>query len=88
MGAVSDYYECDFPDWALCTLVNGDPLEDAADLEAYDAWEQQMLEQGYDLIGFHVTDDHNEFCAHPEFGLACGTTKVRFFKKKEAEHAT
>ncbi len=77
-----DYVEVDFPDWALCSLVNGDPIDDADDREAYDAWEKSMLSCGYDLLSPDVLDDHNEFCSRPEFGLACGTTKVRFFKKK------
>ena len=59
--AADDYYECDFPDWALCTLIYGDPLEDTADREAYEAWEQQMLSDGYDLLSPDVRDDHNEF---------------------------
>ena len=77
-----DYAEVDFPDWALCALVNGDPIDDADDREAYDAWEKSMLSCGYDLLSPDVLDDHNGFCAHPAFGLACGTTKVRFFKKR------
>lgn len=81
------YRDVDFPDWALCTLVNGDPLENAEDRQSYDAWERRMLADGYDLLSPDVLDDRNEFCAHPEFGLGSGTTKVRFFKK-EVEHAT
>lgn len=81
------YRDVDFPDWALCTLVNGDPLEDDEDRRTYDDWTRRMLADGYDLLSPDILDDRNEFRAHPAFGLACGTTKVRFFKR-EAEHAT
>lgn len=77
-----EYVTVDFPDWALCTLVNGDPLEDIVDKKSYGDWAKSMLDAGYDLLAPDVLDDHNEFCVIPEFGLGCRTTKVRFFKRK------
>ena len=46
-----------------------------------DAFLGAVAGEGYDTVRPHVTDDVNEFCAHPAFGLACDTTKVRFYKK-------
>lgn len=78
-----DYYECDFPNWALTYLVNNDPSalsnEDKADA---DAFLDSLVIEGYDVVRSHVTDDVNGFCAHPAFGLACDTTKVRFYKRR------
>lgn len=75
------YRTVKFPNWALCTLVNGDPLEDDGDRRVYESWEEDMLKAGYDLLSPDILDDCNEFCPCPEFGLACDTTKVRFFKR-------
>lgn len=74
----------DFPEWALPYLVNGDAsgLEDS-DLLLVGEWLQGMLEEGYSGLDYEVTEDRNEFCPHPEFGLACSTVKVMFFKRKE-----
>lgn len=77
-----EFITLDFPNWALCTLVNGDPLESDEDKRAYDAWEAEMKEHGYSLLNFDVLDDTNDFCPYPAFGLACDTTRVRFFKKR------
>lgn len=79
-----DFTVVDFPEWALCTLVNGDPLESAEDINDYGAWEKRMVGQGYSMNDFEILDDRNEFCANPAFGLAGATTKVRFFKDREA----
>ena len=78
-----DFTVVDFPEWALCHLVNGDPLETAEDINDFGAWERRMVEQGYAMNDFEVLDDRNEFCANPAFGLAGSTTKVRFFKDRE-----
>ena len=78
-----DFTVVDFPEWALCHLVNGDPLETADDINDFGAWEKRMVEQGYAMNDFEVLDDRNEFCANPAFGLAGSTTKVRFFKDME-----
>lgn len=79
---MTDYIEVDFPNWALCRLVNGDPIEDDADSRTFDRWEASMRADGWSMMDFDVTDDTNEFCPYPEFGLACDTTKVRFFRKR------
>ena len=78
-----DYYEADFPEWALCALVNGDPLEDKDDEMTYNIWLDRMISEGYDMLSPEVTDDRNEFCCVPEFGLATSTVNVRFRKKKK-----
>lgn len=77
-----DYYEADFPEWALCALVNGDPLENEDDAKTYDVWLKDMISKGYNMVSPEVTDDRNEFCSIPEFGLATSTVKVRFRKRK------
>lgn len=82
MGSAStDYYECDFPDWALCYLVNDDPsaLSDEDKAEA-DAFLDGLVRKGYRTAYPEVTEDKNEFCPYPAFGKACGTVKVRFRK--------
>lgn len=77
-----DYYECDFPNWALSYLVNNDPSAlTSTDQADVDAFLGQLTEEGYDTVSPCVTDDTNEFCAHPAFGGACDTTKVRFRKE-------
>lgn len=80
---MTDYLEVDFPNWALSYLVNADDsaLTDEDKSEA-DRWLGEIHDAGYDTVGPHVTDDTNEFCAHPAFGLACDTTKVRFFRTR------
>lgn len=83
---MTDYIEVDFPNWALCCLVNGDPIEDDADLLTFERWEASMRAEGWSLLDFDVTDDTNGFCRNPAFGLACDTTKVRFFRKKGEAH--
>lgn len=77
-----DYYECEFPNWALSYLVNDDPsaLSDE-DKAGADAFLESVAGKGHDTVSPHVTDDVNEFCAHPAFGLACDTTKVRFYRR-------
>lgn len=81
-----NYYEVDFPEWAVCALVNGDPIEDAEDSAAYAAWRDGMLAKGYDMLSPNVTEDRNEFCANPAFGLATSTVKVGFRKRKEKDN--
>lgn len=76
-------YEVDFPEWAVCALVNGDPIEEEVDRRDYDRWVDVMLANGYDMMSPNVTEDRNEFCANPAFGLATSTVKVRFRKRKE-----
>ena len=44
-----------------------------------------MLANGYDKVSPNVTEDRNEFCANPAFGLATSTVKVRFRKRKEKD---
>lgn len=80
-----DYYEVDFPEWALCALVNGDPIEDDEDEKTYKAWLDDMIANGYDMLSPEVTEDRNEFCSVPEFGLATSTVKVRFRKRRNHE---
>lgn len=78
-----DYYEADFPEWALCALVNDDPIENKDDEMTYCLWLDWMISEGYDTKSPEVTEDRNEFCVIPEFGLATSTVKVRFRKRKE-----
>ena len=81
-----DYYEADFPEWALCALVNGDHFEDNDDEMAYNIWLDRMISDGYDMLSPEVTEDRNAFCSVPEFGLATSTVKVRFRKRKETRN--
>ena len=81
-----NYYEVDFPEWAVCALVNGDPIEEEIDRRDYDRWVDIMLANGYDVVSPNVTEDRNEFCANPAFGLATSTVKVRFRKRKEEDN--
>lgn len=78
-----DYYEADFPEWALCALVYGDPFDNDEDEKTYKAWLDDMIARGYDMLSPEVTEDRYEFCTIPEFGLATSTVKVRFRKRKE-----
>lgn len=80
-----NYYEVDFPEWAVCALANGDPIEEEVDRRDYDRWVDVMLANGYDVVSPNVTEDRNEFCANPAFGLATSTVKVRFRKRKEKD---
>ena len=81
-----DYYEADFPEWAICALVYGDHFEDKDDEMTYNIWLDRMIAEGYDMLSPEVTDDRNEFCSVPEFGLATSTVKVRFRKRKETRN--
>ena len=76
------YYEADFPEWALCALVNGDHFEDKDDEMTYNIWLDRMISEGYDMLSPEVTEDRNDFCSVPEFGLATSTVKVRFRKRR------
>ena len=75
-------YEADFPEWALCALVNGDHFEDKDDEMTYNIWLDRMISEGYDMLSPEVTEDRNDFCSVPEFGLATSTVKVRFRKRR------
>lgn len=82
-----DWYDAQFPNWGMCYLVNGDrsALTDE-DAKMVDDFAATMREEGYTEM--RVTDDVNEFCAHPEFGLACDTTRIRYYKPMEKRHGT
>ena len=77
-----EYYEADFPEWALCALVNGNHFEDKDDEMTYNIWLDRMISEGYDMLSPEVTEDRNDFCSVPEFGLATSTVKVRFRKRR------
>ena len=49
----------------------------------YCLWLDWMISEGYDTKSPEVTEDRNEFCVIPEFGLATSTVRVRFRKRKE-----
>lgn len=74
-----DWRDENFPNWALCYFVNGDgsSLTDE-EMRQVDDFVSRMRDNGYTLDT--VTDDTNEFCAHPAFGLGSDTTRVRFYK--------
>lgn len=82
-----NYYEVDFPEWAVCVLVHGDPSSlTSKDVVDYIGWRDGMLAKGYDVLSPNVTEDRNEFCANPAFGLATSTVKVRFRKRKDKDN--
>lgn len=65
---------CYIPNWAMTYLMNSDATGlDPSEVKEVDRWWKGMTEEGYSVIS--PTDDTNEFCAYPEFGLACDTTK-------------
>lgn len=78
-----DHLDVDFPNWALSYLVNADDTGiTEKDKAAVDSYLDRLKEQGYDTFAPVVFClETNEFCAHPAFGGACDTTKVRFMKE-------
>lgn len=75
-----DWYDADFPNWALSYFVNGDSSAlTEEEIREVDTWVDGMRRDGY--VDETITDDTNEFCAHPAFGLGSDTTRVRFYKK-------
>ena len=79
MQTVADYSE-DVPNYALSYIINGDASGiDDDDQENADDWMQFFEDKAKELGGtvtYSVTEDTNDFCSHPAFGLACDTTKV------------
>lgn len=71
----------DFPEWAVCHIVNGDDegLSDG-DKALIRTWVEQNVSP---MAGCSVdTEKRNEFCSHPEFGLACATYPATFLVRR------
>jgi len=73
-------YTVDFPQWALCQLINGgdSPLSDeeiemVADFER--EWNETAKNMGGHVV-FSPTGETSEFCRFPEIGLAGPTEKL------------
>lgn len=60
------------PFWAVGHLVNGDHLLLESDRKLVAEFEERLKAKGLRLLG-PIDGTENEFCAHPAFGLACGT---------------
>lgn len=61
------------PQWATCYLVNSDGSGlEPDDRKLVDDYVARLLSRGLRLVG-PIDGTENEFCAHPAFGLACGT---------------
>lgn len=76
---IEDSFECQFPEWALAYLEYGesDGLS-AEDVRLADQWLGEAVAGGF--VAWDITDDRNEFCANPAFGLPTSTTRVVFFR--------
>ena len=73
-------YTVDFPQWALCQLINGDDSslsDDEIDMisDFQYNWNVAAKNMGGHVV-FSPTGETNEFCRFPEFGLACATEKL------------
>ncbi len=66
--------EYDIPTWAICALVNGDPIYDDDDERLFNQWDDNEFSGG--VFSFNVSDEVEEFNIDPEFGLPCETVKV------------
>lgn len=79
MTTLAEYSE-DVPNYALSYIINGDASGiDDNDQENADAWMEFFEDKAKELGGaviYSVTEDTNDFCNNPAFGLACDTTKV------------
>lgn len=74
-------YEVEFPQWALYQLTYGDDgslsEEECEQIENFcSPYYQEAKECGGQVI-FSPTGETNEFCAFPEFGLACATETLK-----------
>ena len=78
---IDKYIDVDFPEWAITLLEYGDESGvTRADAKLFNDWHADMIIDGYS--SHEVTDDRNEFCSHPAFGLATSTVRVRFIKRR------
>jgi len=79
METVAEYSE-DVPNWALSYIVNGDASGLESDETAMvDEWMAFFSEKAKELGGnvvYSTTDESDDFCSTPAFGLACDTTKT------------
>lgn len=79
---IEEIVTADIPNWALSYLIYDDATGlSEEDKNICDEWWCAMRADGYLTVS--PTDETNEFCAYPEFGLACDTTKCEIIKWKE-----
>lgn len=77
---IEDYYEGDFPAWALDYVVNGEiGSVSRSEKQMIDGWFAIMQEQGYDTTMISYGEDEY-FSSRPEFGLACDCVSVKVYK--------
>lgn len=75
-----DYYEGDFPAWALDYVVNCEiGSVSRSEKQMIDGWFATMQEQGYDTTMISYGEDEY-FSSRPEFGLACDCVSVKVYK--------
>lgn len=79
MQTVAEYSE-DVPNWALSYIINGDASGlESDEVAMVDEWMEFFSDKAKELGGnvvYSTTDDTNDFCSHPAFGLGCDTTKT------------
>ena len=76
---IVDRRDEDIPAWAISYIEYGDSsmLSDS-EVAIVDYYMNCMKSLGY--RSHEVTDDTNDFCAHPAFGYPSNTVRVVFFK--------
>lgn len=77
-----DYYECNFPTWALNYWVNGEKgdLKDY-EIKLVDKFYDEIADAGYDPNLCDLGDD-GYFSSRPEFGDAGDCVDAKFYKNK------
>lgn len=77
-----DFYEGDFPAWALDYVVNCEiGSVSRSEKQMIDGWFATMHEHGYDTTMISYGEDEY-FSSRPEFGLACDCVSVKVHKAK------
>jgi hypothetical protein len=62
------------PQWAVCYLVNSeDDSLSSDDRKQIDEYVKRLFKEEHLRLICPIDGTENEFCAHPAFGLACGT---------------
>lgn len=77
-----DYYECNFPSWALDYWVNGEKgeLKDF-EIKLIDKFYDELADSGYDPNLCDLGEDYY-FSSRPEFGDAGDCVDAKFYKNK------
>lgn len=86
-SARGDFYEGDFPAWAVDYAVNAETGSvSRAEKAMVDGWFAGMERQGYDPAAVEYGEDE-DFSPDPEFGQPCDCVKARIWKKAGLDEA-